>query len=67
MNFTSGSRILTDTASTGTFFLLDHAATSRNGSALRLYAEGNRQRMNGGVNGPGRRRRAHRWRYGRAG
>lgn len=47
MNFTGGSYILTDAASTGTFFLLDGAATSRNDSVMRLYAEGVRFELRG--------------------
>jgi len=40
MNFVGGSYILTDTAASGTFFELTAAATSRNDSVMRLYAEG---------------------------
>jgi hypothetical protein len=47
MNFTGGSYILTDPQSAGTFFLLDSATSTRNDSAMRLYAEGIRFELRG--------------------
>ncbi|WP_233288951.1 hypothetical protein [Kitasatospora sp. MBT63] len=47
MNFTGGSYILTDAASTGTFFQLGSAAGSRADSVMRLYAQGIRFELRG--------------------
>ncbi|MEU0403685.1 hypothetical protein ABZ318_26305 [Streptomyces sp. NPDC006197] len=47
MNFVGGSYILTDTASTGTFFQLSSAAASRSDSVMRLYAQGIRFELRG--------------------
>ncbi|KOG11791.1 hypothetical protein ADK34_33335 [Streptomyces viridochromogenes] len=47
MNFTGGSYILTDTASTGTFFQLTPDAGTRADSVMRLYAQGIRFELRG--------------------
>ncbi|WP_246094902.1 hypothetical protein [Streptomyces roseicoloratus] len=47
MNFIGGSYILTDAASTGTFFQLSSAAGTRADSVMRLYAQGIRFELRG--------------------
>ncbi|MFD0261305.1 hypothetical protein ACFRKE_09415 [Kitasatospora indigofera] len=47
MNFVGGSYILTDAASTGTFFQLGSAASGRADSTMRLYAQGIRFELRG--------------------